>query len=264
MNRHFRFSLSSLILLAATAINGVAADYQLQTLEKAHSMFRAATNSATYAEAAQQYEFLVSEEGVQNGHLFYTMGNCWFMAGDIGRAILNYRRAEQYLPRNKDIKHNLKTARDMRTDLIPRKRPHPLMAKLLGWHLNTSTTTRWWIFAPIWMVCWASLFWMSRSPKKEPRITAIAAGIISVVLLISLLAEYAVNRSEPCVIIATDVLARKGDGNMYAPAFLEPLHAGTEFLRLEDRGSWWHIRLADGQTCWIPSGSAQSVALSGK
>jgi hypothetical protein len=31
-----------------------AADYQLQTLENAHRMFSAATNSAMYAAAAQQ------------------------------------------------------------------------------------------------------------------------------------------------------------------------------------------------------------------
>ena len=46
-----------------------------------------------------------------------------------------------------------------------------------------------------------------------------------------------------------------------APAFLDPLHSGTEFKRLENRGTWWHVRLADGQTCWIPSDAAETVAL---
>ena len=90
----------------------------------------------------------------------------------------------------------------------------------------------------------------------------ISAGILSVVLMTSLLTEALLERrTEPGVITAPEVLARKGDGEMYAPAFLTPLHSGTEFLRLDDRGTWWQIRLADGQACWIPSRAAETVSL---
>lgn len=258
-------SIRLLALITLCLQNTNAADYQVQTLEQAHQLFRSATNTAMYVEAAQQFEFLVSEEGVQNGHLFYTLGNCRFMAGDLGRAILNYRRAEQYLPNDADIQHNLKTALEMRTDLIPPKEPHPLAAKLLGWHLNTSTTLRWSLFATCWLIFWAAWFLANRSPKKEIRITTVVAGILSLVLMASLLTEFFIKRaSEPGVITALDVLARKGDGNRYAPAFLEPLHSGTEFRRLDNRGTWWQIRLDDGQTCWVPASAAETVALPGK
>ena len=113
----FRFQVSRFKALAAVApfIYSVnAADYQIQTLDNAHSMFRGATNAAMYAEAAQQYEYLVKEEGLRNGHLFYNVGNSWFMAGDVGRAILNYRRAELFMPNNADLQHNLKAALEMR------------------------------------------------------------------------------------------------------------------------------------------------------
>ena len=239
-----------------------AADYNLQTLEKAHGLFRAATNSSMYAEAAQQYEFLVEEEGVHNGNLFYTLGNSWFLAGDIGRAILNYRRAEQYLPNNSDVQHNLKTALEQRTDLIPEKEPHPLAAKLLGWHFKTPPIFRWWLFAFCWVVFWGAGLWLGRTRKKEAHITAFATGILSVVLMASLLTESLLKQqTEPGVVVAAEVLARKGDGEIYAPAFLDPLHSGAEFERLENREKWWHIRLADGQECWIPSSAAATVSL---
>jgi len=239
-----------------------AADYNLQTLEKAHGLFRGATNATMYVEAARQYEYLIEEEGIRNGHLFYTQGNAWFLAGDLGRAILNYRRAEQYLPNNAEVQHNLKTAREQRTDLIPEKGPHTLAAKLLGWHFKTSPIFRWWLFAFCWLVFWGAGLWLDKTRKKEARITVFATGILSVVLMTSLLAETISKRNaEPGVVVAAEVLARKGDGGIYAPAFLDPLHSGTEFQQVENRGKWWHIRLADGQECWIPSSAAATVSL---
>jgi hypothetical protein len=261
MKMCFKFSVLSAQLLAAV-LPTLASDYKSQTLEQAHDMFRAATNSAMYAEAAKQYGYLVEEEGIRNGHLFYTLGNSWFMAGDVGRAILNYRRAQQFLPNHADVQQNLKVTRGMRTDLIPEKEPHPLAAKLLGWHLNTSISLRWRLFAFCWLLLWGAWFWMLRTSKKEARITTLATGVLSAILLTSLLTEFTLKQqAPPGVVTAREVLARKGDGNMYAPAFLEPLHSGTEFQSLEERGTWRHIRLADGQTCWIPAAAAEPIRL---
>ncbi|MEI6891016.1 MAG: hypothetical protein V5783_02490 [Pontiella sp.] len=252
-----------LLLLALVALPTLGKERPVQTLEIALGKFRSATNSAGYAQAAQHFESLVQKEHIRNGELFYTLGNSWFMAGDVGRAILNYRRAEQYLPNHPDLKYNLNTALELKTDLIPEKEPHPLADKLLGWHLKTSTTFRWWTFAALWVVLWGSWFWNERSPRKELRITAIITGTLSVVLLGSLIAETLQRfRAEPGVILAQEIMARKGDGTIYAPAFLDPLHSGTEFQCLEERKKWWHIRLADGQTCWIPAEAGEKVALS--
>ncbi len=255
--------ISHFQLLAALALccqMALAGDYRLTTLETAHGLFRSATNAAMYAEAAAHYEYLTEQEGIRNGHLYYTLGNSWFMAGDVGRTILNYRRAEQYLPNDPDLQHNLAAALRMRSDLIPEKEPPPLVAKLLGWHLNTSAARRGWLFACCWMLFWGAWFWMGRSPKKEARITAVATGLLSALLLASLLTgAFMVRRNRPGIVLAKEVMARKGDGERYAPAFLEPLHAGTEFQSLEVRGSWRHIRLADGQTCWIPSNAGEEI-----
>ena len=249
------------LLCFAVLCAGIAhADYKTQTLEQAHAMFRAATNATMYAAAAQQYEFLVKEEGVRNGELFYTLGNAHFLADDVGRAILNYRRAEQYLPHNADVRHNLETALAQRSDLIPTKELPSLAAKLLGWHFNTSAAFRWWLFAACWIVLWSAWIWLRRTRSKEARITVVAAAVLSVALMASLLTEtISMRRAQPGVIIEKEVLARKGDGEMYAPAFLDPLHSGTEFKRLEDRGQWWQIRLADGHECWIPARSAEMM-----
>ena len=47
--------------------------------------------------------------------------------------------------------------------------------------------------------------------------------------------------------------ARKGDADTYEAAFTEPLHAGTEFVLVEDRGDWVQAELSDGRRCWLPA-----------
>jgi hypothetical protein len=61
------------------------------------------------------------------------------------------------------------------------------------------------------------------------------------------------------VILDPEVIARQGDADSYQPSFEDPLHAGTEFMLLEDRGEWWQIELPDGRSCWIPEKSSELV-----
>ena len=56
--------------------------------------------------------------------------------------------------------------------------------------------------------------------------------------------------------MAEEVIVRKGNGESYAPQFPQPLHAGTEFEVLEERGPWLAIQLDNGTSGWIRRESA--------
>jgi SH3-like domain-containing protein len=89
-----------------------------------------------------------------------------------------------------------------------------------------------------------------------------ALGAAALLLLGSLLAGEAGARSRrDGVVLAGEVVARKGDGTAYQSSFVDPLHAGTEFRLLEVRAGWYRIRLSDGRTAWIPSEAAELVRL---
>ena len=162
---NFRF----LVLLTLCVQTVLAADYQTTLLDDAHVLFKSATNQTMYAEAGEQYEFLIHEEGIRNGALFYNAGNSWFMAGHAGQAILNYRRAEQLIPNSKDLQHNLKTALELKSDLIPEKEPNPMARRFLGWHLKTSTVFRWWLFAFCWLLFWGAYFATAISSDRSSK-----------------------------------------------------------------------------------------------
>ena len=70
-----------------------------------------------YADAAQQYEALI-DSGYEDAALYYNLGNAYFKNGDLGRAVLNYLRAEELSPRDPDIRANLEFARARTVDRV--------------------------------------------------------------------------------------------------------------------------------------------------
>ena len=57
-----------------------------------------------YQKSIMHFERIIDEGGVANGKLFYNLGNSYFRKGDIGRAILNYKRAALYMPNDPNLK----------------------------------------------------------------------------------------------------------------------------------------------------------------
>ena len=64
-----------------------------------------------WAEAAAEYERVLAA-GWESGNLYFNLGNAWFRAGDVGRAVLDYERARRLLPRDPDVQANLSYARE--------------------------------------------------------------------------------------------------------------------------------------------------------
>jgi len=74
-----------------------------------------------YRKSVMRLERIVSEGDIHNGKLFYNIGNTYFRMEDIGRAILNYRRAQTFIPHDESLQRNLGTARMKCLDRIETK-----------------------------------------------------------------------------------------------------------------------------------------------
>ncbi len=216
--------------------------------------------SELYKAAAMRLERIVRQGHVRNGKLFYNLGNIYFYQGDIGRAILYYLRAGQYIPNDVNLAQNLAYARSRLQDRIIEKQQTRIMKTLLFWHYDLSLRTRVICFA-----CLSLLFWLGAAIRVfrklvVPRWSLALVGIPALLLLGSVLSQSllaAENRVG--VIIQSAVIARKGDGKTYQPSFKEPLHAGTEFTLKEKRGDWYLVELANGHQCWVPRASVGLV-----
>ena len=235
----------------ATALFDQAGQVSGTDPDKARALFR---------QAALGYERLIIQDGIENGRLYYNIGNAWFQAEDLGRAILNYRKALQYMPNDPNLRQNLKYARNKRLDNIAEPQKTKVFQTLFFWHYDLSTPVKILVFGILFVLVWivAGIRRLLNRPVFGwPFLLAVA---LTVMMGASLIAEAVILRQvTPGVILDPSVVARKGNSENYAPSFTEPLHAGTEFELVEQRGQWYDIRLPDGRTCWVPASSAGMI-----
>ncbi len=65
-----------------------------------------------YEAAISQYN-RIAAEGCASGNLYYNLGNAYFKKGELGKAILNYARAKQLIPRDRDLGSNYQYAKTL-------------------------------------------------------------------------------------------------------------------------------------------------------
>lgn len=221
---------------------------------------RPAEARAAYAGAARRLEAAVAA-GAGGGKLRYNLGNAYMLAGDAGRAILSYRRAERYLGAEANLQRSLAMARRMRLGRIePAAEPSGLRT-LMFWHYDVGRSARAGLFALCYVLFWALAAWRLRGRTGGLARAIGICAVLSAVLGGSLLADSELFDSgdREGVIVASEVVARVSAGDEGPVAFDGPLHAGTEFTLVELRAETMHIELVDGRRCWVPARAAAMV-----
>lgn len=242
------FAASSTLLIADSSSSAGA------TMQVANQVYEA----GQFEQAAQVYQQLVAQ-GYEDSVLFYNLGNSYYKQGDHGRAILNYRRAQQLAPRDPDIEANLALARAQAGDQFE-------VAGHGGVLDRTGKAVQdWFTFNELAMAAlgaWISfvllLILVSSAKAGSTLRTGLTYGLVAVavVLAVGLLAlgsyAYADSRQTAGVVVAGEVDVTSGPGAQYLTTFT--LHSGTEVDLVETRGNWVHLALPgtdmDG---WVPA-----------
>ena len=214
-----------------------------------------------YDKAILVYEKIIEQGGIHNSRLYYNLANAYLLKDDLGRAILNYRRAARLDSADLNIQKNLTFARSRRVDTVEVGTQKRVLETLFFWHYDLGLRTRFLLVCVYFAVlCGAltAIVWRGRGPA------ATAAVVLSAVLLLCFLASILVETRRQAkvhsgVITAKEVVARQGDGPNYPASFKDALHAGTEFELLEHRPGWMHLRLSNGTDAWIPDDTAELI-----
>ena len=254
-----------LLSLVGSADAQISKDQAYSLLNQANESFRQANSTKDSEQAEKLYEKAIlafekiAEQGqIKNAKLYYNLGNAYFLKGDIGKAILNYRRAEKLDSSDTNIQKNLTFARSKRIDKVGAKTERKVLQTLFFWHYDFAIKTKFLltcIFFGIVCICVAGMIWFGRSASWVT--PAVICTVLTVCLLSSLIVESRTKASRICgVITAKEVIARQGDGQNYSPSFKDPLHNGTEFDVLESRLGWLHIKLFNDSDGWIPNSAA--------
>lgn len=234
-----------LFLAAAFRVDGQSSP------EETAASADAAYIAGDYQGAAAAYTALLAA-GVHDAAIYFNLGNAYFQLNDPGRALLNYRRAQELRPRDGELNINLALARAQRIDV--QEADEALLHALadstrtmmtLG-ELSAGVAFMW------WLVCGLSTAWLL-VPRYRPRLRLpLGIGALLVAGGFALLFSRAtIDSARPAALI-TDVSAEvmSGPGTDYLPIFR--LYSGAEMRVLESRGNWVRFALPDGRQGWLP------------
>ncbi len=253
---------AALLLAAALAALPFAAAADGESDREAMAATNALYEDGKYAQAARSYQQLV-DRGYEDAALYYNLGNAYFKDGDLGRAILNYLRAERIAPRDADVRANLEFARLQRVDELDSQGAS--LAGATASALSKFTTVELGVSALVlWILAAAGGLAIMFGRPAWRSWTRPAAMTAAVLLALGLAAFggrlYVDYGSDAAVIVAEEVEVASGPGAQYAAEFT--LYAGAETELMEKRGSWAKIALPGrGMHGWVPIAAMEEVDL---
>ena len=269
--RHFL-----VVLIGSLLFESMAGATDRLSPEQIHSLFNQANeafrsaNSITkdpdqaerlYETAVLCYEKIINDSEIKNAKLYYNLGNAYLLKGELGKAILNYRRAERLDGADANIQKNLSFARSRRIDKVKLETEKRVLQTLFFWHYDFSIKTKFvvtCVFFAIVCIIFTVMVWFGRTATGTT--AAAICGILLVCFIVSVVLDARSQTRMVCgVITAEEVVARQGDGQNCPASFKAPLHSGTEFDLLERRPGWFHIMLFDGSEGWIPETGAELI-----
>jgi tetratricopeptide (TPR) repeat protein len=224
-------------------------DTQLvQQFQAAQEAFDAAQTPEEFLRAAGLYQAIL-DRGCRSGAVLYNQGNAFMRAGQTGRAIACYRQAQRYRPRDPFLDHNLRYALGAKAS----SKPSSLLDYFFFWQRWISYAAKFRLLAAMALVTFAlGLAALLAADRKTLAYAAWVALAASCLMAASATYDwYRFDAVQHGVVTAEQTVARKGNGQSYAPAFTQPLAEGTEFRVVERRHSWLLIRLPADQEGWV-------------
>jgi tetratricopeptide (TPR) repeat protein len=208
-----------------------------------------------FREAIDDYEGIV-RSGEWSANLFYDLGNAYFRAGDLGRAILNYERALALDRHHPEAEANLRTARDEARALELMPRPSERL-------LQFASTNGFAITAGI--AFWIGIFSIAAlifAPRRTWR--AITLSILSLsIFALAVFSVYEIDNGKGgkalAIVTSDGVQARLATADNANSVLALP--AGSEIKIMSRRGDWIYAALPNNLRGWIPSKNAEVVRL---
>ncbi len=216
-----------------------------------------------YAEAAQQYEALAGR-GYQDPAIYFNLGNAYMEGGDLGRAVLNYLRAEELSPRDPDIVANLALARSRTVDLVQAE-GDSLAASVSDFGRRWATTEEFGLAALVlWAVFGVTACVLILAPKARVRALLRGVAVAALVLMLGCLTLtlsmlYSNPYENSGVVTVGTVEVLDGPGEQFPEVFV--LHSGAQVRLIDSRRGWVGISLPGGELRgWAPNYAIEAIA----
>jgi tetratricopeptide (TPR) repeat protein len=214
-----------------------------------------------YPEAIEIYES-IRASGVEDGVLYYNLGNAYFKAGRLGFAILSYERALKLMPGDEDVRANLAFA----GELVSGGLEPPPLPLAIGWVVDLYRRASPGVLAQVLSLAFliggsaVTLLLLDRWPRIRTATLVVLAGsgVIALLAGASLVAKLRAesNRVE-AVVVTENAYVRSGPGES-SPRLAE-IHEGLKVRILGEREGFLQVSLANGLTGWVPREQVERI-----
>lgn len=248
------------LLMAAMFLQALPAD--ATATADADSLLRAgiaAYREGRFRDAVDHFE-AVRAEGLVSGPLFYNLGTAYFEVDDVGRSMANFRRALDYLPRDRDLRANIEYVKSRSLDRAMVDNRFPLL-RLLGDLAGRLTWHEWLLLteaaylALILLLGAAILRPAARGRLRAPLQTV---GVLLVVLTLffgrALHDQVVVHRG---AVLPGEIAVRSGPGERFTEEFL--LHPGTVVRLHREAQGWILVEVTPDLRGWLPASAIERI-----
>ncbi len=214
-----------------------------------------------YEEAIKFYELILSKN-IKNGHVYFNLGNSYYKQNNIGKAILNYERAKNFLPRDQDVQFNLRFAHSQKRDTFSETDENPFTKIILFIYNVFSLNTLFWIVYGLLLVIIASLLfrWFNKNIDYQvinQKVTYYSVIIFIILLFILVVKVYETKTTTYGIIIADESKVKSGPSQSYTDIF--NLHAGTKVRIRKENNDWYLVSIPNGYNGYINKNELEKI-----
>jgi tetratricopeptide (TPR) repeat protein len=217
--------------------------------------------ASKYDEALKEW-LDIYNEGYRSASLEYNIGNAYFKLNNIPGAILFYERALLIRPAGENIHYNLEIARTLVVDKF-NEIPQLFFIKWFDFISLTVSTNGWAIISIIlFLISLLLLSLYIYSSRYRLKVIAFWIALLmfffsAFSLAFSLRNKTLVYNSREAIIFAPMVNGKSSPDSSGTDLFV--LHDGSK-VKIEDEvGSWYEIKLSDGNKGWVPVNSLEII-----
>lgn len=195
-------------------------------------------------------------EGAGNAPAQRALGNAWLLSGDLGRAVLAYRRAEAAAPGDPIVAASLEHARS----LVPVESGETGARGAWGrWSGLVPRGVVFWAGLGLFVAgCWALALRVVSVLPGIATAPSVAAVVLGGACLGALAGEPLVTGSGWGVVVRSEVGRTGPHASLYPPALDGPVPAGAEVRVVEARDGWVLCSLG-GRRAWLPGDAVERV-----
>jgi hypothetical protein len=250
-----RRTLGTMVVMVLVFSGGHPATAQTEKWGEVFFQANQAYRAGNFREAAEGYHRLI-EGGHGSGQIFFNLGNAYYRLDELGEAILNYERAKWSIPRDADLRFNLRHAKEQVIDAVAGDRG--LLQAAFFWIHSVNLKELFWTFAAI-----NCLFWAILIARRFSRSELLYYGLLFSVAFwllagISFGVKWVqVERDDRAVVVEEEINVLSGPDLMDTVLF--KLHEGTIVNLERSEDGWSLVEISKDKRGWTAPGSILPV-----